>query len=81
MLLSDNTNATTGDLLDLDGGMYGIVLIDFDENTAVDESLKKAWRHIERGLLVYCKEIGIVHYLNADPDIRLLSVTTGDSSD
>lgn len=67
----DGRKVLLGDLVDLGGGMSGVVVAVIDDGAYASGISAKEWEYLGQGVLLDAPGFGLVHYLNAEHDFIL----------
>ncbi|HYQ23156.1 hypothetical protein [Stenotrophomonas sp.] len=61
-----------GDLVDIGGGMSGVVVAVIDDGACASGISAKEWQYLGQGVLLDAPGFGILHYSNAEHDFTLV---------
>jgi hypothetical protein len=68
----DGQAAQLGDVVDLGGGMQGVVVCCLDEGLCMPGFAITDWSELKAGVLVKSEQAGLIHYREPDVDLVLL---------
>jgi hypothetical protein len=72
MTYSDGTQAQVGDLVELWSGCNGTVVCSLDTDEYTPAFPKEEWAYLQSGILIKTEKAGLLHYIQADEDLKLL---------
>lgn len=72
MKYSNNKRVLVGDKVQLGQGATGVVVCDFDHAKFSVGFSERDWSYLQRGVLVNFQLLGLVHYLEAEAELKLL---------
>jgi len=75
MKYSDGREAKIGDRVKLWDGCYGVVVCSFDTNEYTDDYPGSEWGYLKSGVLIKTDKAGLIHYIEADEDLELITRT------
>ena len=61
-----------GDKLELWMGCSGVVVASMDSESYSDSYPESEWAYLQHGILVVTEQVGLLHYTNPEPTMRLL---------
>lgn len=73
MRYPDGQDVRLGDRVRLGQDDGGIVVASIDTNEYSDEHPKVQWSYLKKGVMIEFRQYGLIHYEEADPDLRLVS--------
>ena len=76
MKYSDGQIVRINDRVELWQGCIGVVVCSMDSDDYSPEYPRAEWEYLKSGVLVNSEETGLIHYLEADEDFRLLERAT-----
>ena len=71
MRYQNGQEARLGDKIVLSNGKTGVVVLSVDTDEYSEEFTKRNWGYLKQGILVKFEDYGLIHYLEADPDMKL----------
>jgi hypothetical protein len=70
MKYPDGQEVCIGDRVVL-GGNAGIVVCSIDSDAYSADHPKEQWGYLAKGVMIEFEELGLIHYLEPEPDLRL----------
>jgi hypothetical protein len=64
--------AQVGDTVELWPNCYGEVVCSVDDDQYTDEFTAADWSYLKKGILVRTGEVGLIHYIESEPSMRLI---------
>jgi hypothetical protein len=80
MKYADGEEARLGDRVTLGDGAEGSVVASIDTDEYAIGHPKSQWAYLKRGIMVEFPNYGLIHYEDAEPDLRLLERTSSAAS-
>jgi hypothetical protein len=75
MKYADGEEARLGDRVTLGDGAEGAVVVSIDTDEYAIGHPKSQWAYLKRGIMVEFPKYGLIHYEEAEPDLRLIERT------
>jgi hypothetical protein len=80
MNYADGKEARLGDRVTLGDGAEGAVVASIDTDEYAIGHPKSQWAYLKRGIMVDFPKYGLIHYEDAEPDLRLVERTNTPAS-
>jgi hypothetical protein len=72
MRYSTGEEVDLNDIVEMDGGMTGVVVCDIDKLHFIDAFPLSTWGELKTGVIVKSEQAGVVHYAKEDPHLFLV---------
>lgn len=72
MKYEDGKQVLLGDQVHLDGDITGTVMCSIDDGIYTPEYLESEWGHLKKGVMVFSKQAGLIHYAEWNKDCVLM---------
>lgn len=72
MKYSNGTDVRVGDRVQLWEGCQGAVVCAMDTDEYSPDFPKKDWSYLKSGVMIKTDKAGLIHYVEADEDLRLI---------
>jgi hypothetical protein len=73
MRYPNGQEARLGDRVALWPGNEGTVVCSIDTEEYSDAYLREEWSHLARGILIFSEQVGLIHYIEPEVEMRLLA--------
>lgn len=73
MNYADGQAVRLGDHFQLGEDRDGIVVCSIDDDTYSDQHPREAWGYLRHGVMIEFPTYGLIHYVEAEPDLKLLA--------
>ena len=73
MKYPDGQDVRLGDRVKLGQDDGGMVVASMDTDEYSDEHPKAQWSYLKKGVMIEFPQYGLIHYEEAEPDLRLVS--------
>jgi hypothetical protein len=72
MRYSTGEEVDLNDVVEMGGGMTGVVVCDIDKSRFVEAFPLSTWGELKTGVIVRSEQAGVVHYPKEDPHLFLI---------
>ncbi|WP_312049234.1 hypothetical protein [Acinetobacter courvalinii] len=62
-----------GDSIELSGDMTGVVVGIIDDSKFTESYPKEEWDYLEKGILIFLDQAGLIHYPDITEDMKLIN--------
>jgi hypothetical protein len=76
MQYPDGQLARLGDVIEVWSGNKGVVVCSLDTGEYTSSYPESDWQHLQRGVLVESEAAGLIHYIQPEKTMRLISRQT-----
>jgi len=73
MNYSDGQEVRVGDRVRLDDDTGGVVVFSIDRDEYAADYPKAEWAYLEAGVMIHFPKYGLIHFVEDDDDLELLS--------